>query len=494
MGGMGLLLLLFTQVGAAQPTAQAGYTTIRCIYPVPLGLQAECGLLRVPENHADPTSPLIALPVLRVISPARNPAPDPLVHLVGGPGGSSVPQAARIFPTQFAPFARQRDVIFVDQRGTGFGSPRLHCQEVTDNLLTLLTFDAAPDEANAYYVDLLRQCRERLVALGADLSQYNSSAIAQDLEALRVALGYEAWNLIGVSYGSRLALTLMRDAPQGLRSVILDSVYPPQVNLYAEILPNAERALSELFAACEADADCREHYPDLAQTFNDLYAQLNAEPRILDVDTPDVGRVRLLVDGDRVYNWVFDWLYAVRDIRAIPRRIAAMAAGRFTEPMRAGLEAESGIQLIDLGMHYSVQCAEDARYVLPEDFDAVGRAFPQRASYLASAGDLGASLFDLCAMWGVPATSPKNRLPVISDVPTLLLAGRFDPITPPAWANQAAETLSRHYLYELPTVGHGVVRSSDCGMALAVAFLADPTTAPDAACLDALPPIRFHAP
>jgi pimeloyl-ACP methyl ester carboxylesterase len=495
LAGLLLLLIGLATLSHAQDDANATnpYTTIPCAYPTPRGLQAECGLLRVPEDYTQPDGRMVELAVMRVLSPARNPAPDPLLHLVGGPGGSSVPQAARIFHGQFAPFARQRDVIFVDQRGTGYSHPRLYCSEIRTQLDDLLIREASPQQANAVYIDLLRQCRERLAEghPGLDFNQYNSANIVRDLERLRVAMGYEQWNLIGVSYGSRLALTAMRDAPQGLRSVILDSVYPPQVNLFTEILPNAERALDVLFAACEADFDCRQAYPQLEQTFNTLYADLNAQPQRLQVQAPELGQFMLPVDGDRVYRWVFGWLYAVSDIRTVPRRIAAMADDNFTESIQAGIADETNITLIDLAMHYSVQCQEEAAFLNPADFAAVAAAFPQRAAYLLKGSDLGASLFDLCALWS-PSADPREAEPVSSAVPALLLAGNFDPITPPAWAELAAQTLDNHYLYVLPDVGHGVVRSSACGMSLAVAFLNDPTRAPDASCLDDLIPMQFE--
>lgn len=193
-------------------------------------------------------------------------APDPIVALHGGPGGNALDSMDHwlyIFQSTLA----FRDVIVLDQHGTGFSQPSLNCPELEEPLYAHYAQDISMVEQDQRFIQALKTCRDRLVQEGVDLDAYTSTDNAADVDDLRRALGYSEWNIYGISYGSLLALTVMRDFPEGLRSVILDAVHPPQVDLYASWVVNMERALNLLFERCAADVECSQVYPDLEQVF-----------------------------------------------------------------------------------------------------------------------------------------------------------------------------------------------------------------------------------
>ena len=182
------------------------------------------------------------------------------------------------FAQLYEPLTANRDLVLLDQRGTGLSEPSLACDEYTDVALESLGSDLSDEELEAEALDALEECHERLADDGVDFADYNSAASAADLEDLRVALDYDEWNLYGISYGTRLAQQAMRDHPDGIRSVVLDSAYPADADLYAEMPGNAERAMEALFTTCADDPACAAAYPDLGRTFRDLVAELNAAP------------------------------------------------------------------------------------------------------------------------------------------------------------------------------------------------------------------------
>jgi pimeloyl-ACP methyl ester carboxylesterase len=228
--GVSLLLgsLLATAAFAQTPSFKEGACPFLVIAPEVEGETIVCGRLIVPENRARPSSPTISLQVAIVLSPASEPA-APIVYLEGGPGGSAVVNVPDVW-TRSA-LRRHTDLLIVDQRGTGYSTPSLDCPEFLD------------DEAD----DPVRACRDRLTAAGVDLGAYQSRESARDVADLLAVLNIEKATLFGVSYGTRLALTIMRDHPKRIVSAILDGVYPPHVNSYNEQAENGFLAFERLF-------------------------------------------------------------------------------------------------------------------------------------------------------------------------------------------------------------------------------------------------------
>lgn len=466
---------------AAPETTSARFEEGPCQFRVPPSRTARCGYLEVPEDRARRSSRTIRLHVAIFSSDSPTPEPDPVVVLAGGPGGGALAE----WPLQLGrlPFSRDREVVIFDQRGTGFSEPSLRCPESTTAMLDGL--DGPPDapaEALRLSVEAATRCRDRLLAVGTDPSAYTSAASASDLLDLRIALGYREWNLYGISYGTRLALTAVRDHPAGIRSVILDATYPPQVDRVAELAPNAVRAIERLFAACASEPACAGAYPNLRDRFVTLVRQLDIAPASFALFDPDSGRtLEVHADGAALVNTVFELQYDSTAIPGLPGAIRDLEQGG-RELLVSGTRLTiDGWRSISLGMFFSVECGEEVAFSRAEDIDrsaadlepGLARPFTEWADRLLAT----------CGVWPASPRVPLEDEPVRSDVPTLLLAGDLDPITPPEWARLAAETLSRGRLFEFPGVGHGVLTARQCAYFVARDFLADPFAEPDATCL-----------
>ena len=438
-----------------------------------------------------PSGRTIRLPVGIFNSPSQDAKPDPVVFLQGGPGGATLSVAKQILDR--TPFLAERDVILFDQRGTGKAKPSLDCAESETLFLQTLNerhprqeFTKLDDAASA-------KCRTR-VAANAEPSAYDSVANAADLADLRRVLEYDQWNLYGVSYGTRLALNAMRDYPAGVRSVILDSVYPPQIDAEASLARDADRALSLVFQQCAADAECARSYPALDRVFSETVARLNATPATLRMsDWTKKKNYPALVDGDGFISMLFEMLYDTDSIATIPRAIYEVSNGRYDSvSQNLSYSLETTRQIAE-GMYQAVECGEEAPFTTPE---AIRQAAVGVRAEIADYFSYQAQAFiDACrSVWKVQPQPPVENEPVASDIPTLLLAGELDPITPPAYAEEAARTLGASTLQVFPGVGHGVVGSRYCADTMVTAFLNNPVSKPDASCVAGLPRVRFAPP
>jgi pimeloyl-ACP methyl ester carboxylesterase len=242
-----------TAVSPADAGYTPNFTSSSCDFIVPGGRDVTCGYLTVPEDRTQPDGAAVRLHVAVFLSESGNPAPDPVVYLEGGPGGEPLETLIFTFEDYFAPYLTERDVIIFDQRGTGLSEPSLACPELVEASLEYLDDVLSDEEEADVYLGAMTDCRERLLADGVNLAAYNSRENAADLNDLRIALGYDEWNLYGISYGTKLALTTMRDFPEGIRSVVLDSAYPLQTSLIIDVPANMDRAFDTLFAGCAAD-------------------------------------------------------------------------------------------------------------------------------------------------------------------------------------------------------------------------------------------------
>lgn len=456
--------------------------------PVPAFRGVTCGYLVVPENRDDPnsgepSSHAIRLAVAILPSRSEQPAPDPVVYLTGGPGASAIEPLKAWRKSRFLD---TRDVILFEQRGTKYAQPALECPEVEEVLVENMALALSTEEEVAREVEAAAACRDRLLAEGVDLSAYHSAASAADLEDLRQALGYEQWNLYGVSYGTRLALTAMRDYPEGIRSAILNSPFPPVADTYVEMVPNAQQAFHALFADCEADPACRAAYPNLEQRFYHGLEQANAHPLSVAIHVPP-GRVQLTAKD--LIAGLFSSLRGPKTNALLPFVISQIYEENqdVLAPMvEDGLPSFSGASR---GMLHSVECYEEAPFNAPAAIQAAAQVQPILLDYLPIHFNLA-----ICDVWPSGQAGSIETEPVRSDIPTLLLTGEYDPYTPPSWGQRAAETLSHSYVYEFPGTGHGPMGASDCGRGIARAFLDDPLTEPDTSCLAELTDPEFITP
>lgn len=436
------------------------------------GENIDCGYLIVPEDRSDPNSPTIQLAYAILYAPDENVQPDPVIYLAGGPGGNAVGDVAGWLDT---PYLHDRDLILLDQRGTGYSEPTLNCPE------------AEQGEDNA-----TQACHDRLVSEGVNLQAYNSAENAADVADLRVALGYDEWNLYGISYGTRLALTVMRDHPEGVRSVVIDSVYPPEISSWEEYGQNTADEFNKLFQGCAADAQCSDAYPDLEQTFYATVDQLNAEPAQYSSTDANTGEsVDREMSGSEYIDRIFQLLYSTESIPYLPAVITEVANGNYAalDDLESGATLESGMRQApdeqdvsdSEGMNLSVECQEEVAF-LNED-KALANVPAEPVQLHDNSVNAIEGTFSDCQIWGVHPADAKEAKPVVSDIPTLVVAGELDPITPAKWAQDAASYLSNSYFFLFPGGGHGVIDINDCSKGIMQAFLDDPTQEPDGSCI-----------
>lgn len=447
-----------------------------------------CGYFVVPELHANPAGRTLRLGVVVIESPNPAAAPDPLVMAQGGPGGSTIGTYAPVFLFGLADeVLNERDVILFDQRGTGVSEPALDCPEVQAAVLS--TLDQNLDLANRVRRDLVAfgDCRTRLVDDGINLAAYNSLENAADLAALPEALGYDSYNLYGVSYGSLLAQHVMQNHPENLRSVILDGVVPTSTNFIVEVAPNTQRSLDLLLATCAADLTCDADHPELKTELFDLVGQLNEQPVMMEIYDPTADLTyQAILNGDILLETLQQQLYIASSLPALPTQIYAVRDGDYTDLARARYLFEFVLpETISTGMYNSVVCAEDSDFTV-EDIPANNIRPELRTVFDTS------SFLELCALWQVRALDSSVDEPVVSEIPALLMSGEFDPITPPGYADTVGATLANATLVTFPGQSHGqFLVGDDCATRVALAFLNNPTAVPDQSCVGAMVGLQF---
>ena len=476
---------------APQPTYTPEFEESRCRFDEPPGTNPTCGWLTVPEDRTNVDNGREVRIHVAIFKGTGG--GDPMVYLDGGPGGETLDTLVFSFESAWAPLLEHGDLIFFDQRGVGWARPSLDCPEELELTYQLLDEDLEAQEYLDRQRAALGECRQRLVDDGVDLTAYDSATNAADVEDLRRALGFERWNLLGISYGTRLAQTVVRDHPEGVRAVILDSSYPIEATLNVETPRNLDRALDTLFAACEADAACAAAYPDLESRTFALADRLDEEPIDLVIrDFLSGRRYNTFLDGAGLLGTFFQALYSETLLSQLPEMVAQLEKGQTNVAQLLLSNSLTQVSFISFGMNLSVQCREEVSFTDPADVAAGIEDYPQLTDvFEISNVSLGA--FALCETWDAGASPSLENEAVVSDLPILVLAGGFDPITPPRWGRDVAANYANAYFVEFPTLGHGTSIAGECPVEITLAFLADPASEPDTSCIGSMEPPVFVA-
>jgi pimeloyl-ACP methyl ester carboxylesterase len=419
---------------------------------------ARCGVLTVPENPAVPDGATVELFVARVAALTSTPKADPLLLIAGGPGQSTVDFYLQLRGA-FEPVRRERDLILVDQRGTGRSSAGFACSVPDD-----LALDTAPPEE-------LQSFLERCVAeLEHDPKLYTTTVAVADLERVREALGIEQWNVYGISYGTRVAQHYLRRFPEHTRAVVLDGVVPPALALGPDVGREAQRALDRIFARCEADEGCAMRFADLPAEFGMLLARLEespvgkAAPAGADASPPSAGAF----GAQELRALVRFMSYNGATVALLPVLLHEAYGGNYDPLVRqAGTLLRGLPESLSFAMSNSVLCTEDLPFIVPDAADALGEE-----TYLGTT--IVDSLKLICSRWPAGEIDADFKTPVESDRPVLLLSGSNDPITPPEYAEAVAATLPNSVHLVGQGQGHGLM-AVGCVPRLVAKFLDDPT-------------------
>jgi pimeloyl-ACP methyl ester carboxylesterase len=419
---------------------------------------ARCGTLQVPENRGQPGGRQLSLHVVVVPATGGAPAREAIAFFGGGPGQAATDFAGGM-PGLFGPVRGDRDLLFVDQRGTGRSSP-LECNfRDPANLQTYLDHFIPPERAAA--------CRDSL-ARHADLSRYGFPELAHDTEAVRAALGYERMDLWGGSYGTRGALMYHRMYPHRVRSMVLQGLVPPAFLQPADYATDMEAAVDGLMGYCRADAACNAAFPNAAQELRAVAERLGRQPATAEVlDAPTGRRVRLTLPRGTFVETIRRMLYNPTGANRIPFVVHRAYEGDYRPMLREVLADRRVMEQSSWGLYLSIICSEDMPFIDAAAVDRQnGRTLLGDYRYRQQA--------DACRGWPTYTPPAGYHQQVRSDVPTLLLSGELDPVTPPRWGTMAAQALPNalHVIVPGGAHGYGGMPGVACVDSLIVRFVA----------------------
>jgi pimeloyl-ACP methyl ester carboxylesterase len=424
----------------------------------------DCKTYNLPLDYADPDGPTVE--IFAAVMPSRGgkAAGDPLVLLAGGPG-QAASEVIQLVDLAFGDLRNGRDVLIVDQRGTGRSHP-IACENMNEDMITLEDYAAG-----------VKACRE---ARPLPVRHFNFDNIIRDLEEIRASLGYEALNLWGISWGTRTAAHYLRRYPERVRSIVVDGVLPPQVPLVATVADSVERAKNMLVEDCEKSQICLERFPDISGTIDTLLAKAKAGELTFDGINPLTNeKENTEIDFISAVNGLHALFYNADITTSIPYALDEAVKGNLNPWLVHSFNASALEPSIYIGSFLSIFCGEEMSKVTAASAKAAGSdSFAEDAHYqLWNAG---------CNAWDyVPAANDSHTL-LESDVPTLVLSGNLDPITPPSMGDEWVKSFSnsRHIIVE--GTGHNTSFSA-CMPSLITSFIKNmDVDALDASCMDHL--------
>jgi pimeloyl-ACP methyl ester carboxylesterase len=412
--------------------------------------QVQCGTLQVPENYSLPEGEKISVnfAVLPAIDSSQN--KTPLMFLAGGPGQASVELAAHIFST-FGEIKKSHDIILVDQRGTGKSHP-LSCDEnEVRNAYEIIPEDFSPQE--------IKDC---IAQFKGDLSQYNSENAIRDFDAVRVALGHEKINIYGGSYGTRAALVYMRLFPDALNSVVLDSVGPIEVPI-GTFGQSSARSFNLLLENCQQDESCNSAYPSLKDDFTAVIARLEQAPVNLKIAHPRLGtKTDFVLSRSKFISNLRMQLYSMQTRTLVPLVIHQAFLGNY-QPMIGLIAMSEGGMGMYVGLTLNIVCNEDFPKITTE-------MFAGDANNTFGGNDSHSAWLQACPLWPKYSVSDDFYQSVTANIPTLILSGNLDPVTPPSNGDESAKTLPNNHHIVSKNSAH-IVASTPCGIEIVNEFL-----------------------
>ena len=410
--------------------------------------QVKCGKLQVPENYQKLNGEKISINFAVIPAIDNSEKKEPFMFLAGGPGQAAVELAAGLRHA-FTEVRKTRDLILVDQRGTGESHP-LQCEDTKKQSI----YQIIPEDFDA------NEVRECLAKLTGDLSQYNSENAIRDFDAIRIALGHDKINIYGGSYGTRAALVYMRMFPDSLKSVVLDSVGPVEVPIGLFGLSSA-RSFELLLVNCKKDIHCNAAYPELAKEFEQLVQDLAQSAVTLKIPHPRLGeKTTFVVSKSKFISTIFMQLYNMQTRALVPLIIHQASQGNFA-PLAGLISQTDGEQGIYLGLNLNIVCNEDIPKV-----SAAMLAKDDNNSFGLSSESMQLA----CPLWPKYSVDESFYQPVTANIPTLILSGNLDPVTPPSNGEKSAETIPNSHHIVVENAAH-IAGMSQCGVEIINEFL-----------------------
>ncbi|HEY9153285.1 MAG TPA: alpha/beta fold hydrolase [Anaerolineales bacterium] len=472
------------------PIPTVAYTPVfestTCSFTAPT-TNVNCGYLIVPEDRTGDPSHTIKLAVAIYHSRSQSPA-EPVVFLQGGPGAEAVKLSVADYKILVAPFLSERDFIVFDQRGTGLSIPALNCDALT-KLYSQDIHGLIPDSTrNLVYSNAFLDCNGLMQAQGVNLKAYTTLESAADVRDLLRVLKYPKADLYGASYGTRLAQVVMRDYPGIVNTAILDSVVPVNTSLFGNYSNSIESGLKTLFINCATDPQCNAAYPNLESTFWDMVKQLDANPVTVTSSDYPSGTITQTVTGETVMNVILGLIKYASYVSIAPQSISRFKNGDFSTLVMEQSSLPFTFDGISPGLFINMTCHEQVlSTTLQQAQTEANLQIIRDYAWLPFYGDI-AEVFKTCESWGATPPAYGENNPTVSDIPSLIITGSYDPTTPPVYAKQVAAQLSHSYYFEFPNLGHTptAADSSGCAMNIVLQFLDHPSAEPDRSCMNKL--------
>ena len=429
----------------------------------------ESGYLKVPESRIKTNSKTIKLAYVVIKARNTNAKKDPILYLQGGPGAPTLIMANF---WRENPLREDRDIVLMDQRGTG--ESNAICSDFGNKMLEIIAQNLTPDEEYQKMLVLLDECKSQAKKNDIDLSAYNSRENAADYEALRKELGYKKWNVFGGSYGSRLGLTIMRDFPNSVRASVIFGIFAPETNLYENLISNFKQSLFGVFNACENDSDCKSRYPGIKSQFFQTLKKLEKEPLTLNFNENP-----FVLNAQDMLLMTHQLLYSRSSIGLIPSFVNAIN-NKNSNVIRQALRPTANVSnLINFAMNMSVNAYDELPFNGNVDFLKDLKRNPEFANIAPAYFNSDAKLLE---KWHSFRADVHENKAVVSNIPTLVLNGELDPITPPQNARKVVKSLSNSYFAEFKMEGHSFFNA--CFFDICSAFLDNPDKQPDLSCIN----------
>ncbi len=461
------------------PLQTSNFISSECTTTVAIDRTVECGTMKVPLDHDDASKGTASLPIM-VIKAVNETNAAPLYLLQGGPGGDTIETFAFLVSKVDSLLPDDRDIVFYEQRGTTNATPALDCPESHELGISLLGEDISYGAAMDQYTEAYNQCIDRLRSEGVDFSLFNSRQNALDTIFIAAQLGHEQIDLYGVSYGSLLAQHITRLKPSLIRSLVIDGVVPVSVSFNDRVYESRHNAFTAILDDCANETTCAATYPNLKQTYTEVMASFAKEPRFWQIADPADSTVTktVRVDNFVLQGWLFNWMYDDQIVRYIPLLLTQIANNQ-TEQVRTFASFIVFNDSLAEMMYMSTICSEEStvetRYILPE-----GNLFPPMEGELENDPKFRLTL---CVMSEVKPLDASLLVPFTTDVPMLIVSGRYDPITPPIFGDMVAQNNPDATHIVIPNGAHGAMLSNACAADIAKAFWADPTRTLDTSCV-----------
>ena len=455
-------------------------------HEIPKGQDYTFGYLEVLENRDKPDGNKIKLPVYIFKSRSKNPKSDPILYTVGGPGYTSM-RASRYM--KYYKYLDDRDFILFEQRGTQYAEPSLDCPEWAEAVYqsNLPNFDST--QTDSLFQEAVKHCNERLRKKGIDLNYYTTNNIAADINDLLNVLEIDEYNLLTMSYSTKIGQVLMRDYPYKIRSVVMDSPLPLEVNYDEESVNNLLESLDKLLIDCETNINCNATFPNIKSRFLKYLEEKTKQPLEVNVENPKSGRMETFyLKGKDLIN-VFSSA-STSDVPNIPFEINKLLNNDLSsiEQQLQYFFQEPGAG-IGMGMRLSVWCGEE------HPFNSQERIAIETNKHAAVKG-LSPAVFEgeICDIWTVRKANELENMAVKSDIPVLLISGEYDEFTPVKWAESMTRNLSNSYHLIFKAWKHGPTTnwSKPCAMQAANDFFNNPTVKPSPACLEQIKKPEFR--